>query len=39
MAVLLGMLAGALLVFGAALASVWIQELRATRVERTRDQH
>ena len=39
MAVLLGMLAGALLVFGAALASVWIQELRATRAERTRDQH
>ena len=38
MAVLLGMLAGALLVFGAALASVWIQELRATRAERTRDQ-
>src|SRR5215218_8112081 len=38
MAVLLGMLAGALLVFGAALASVWVQELRATRAERARDQ-
>jgi hypothetical protein len=38
MAVLLGMLAGALLVFGAALASVWVQELRATRAERVRDQ-
>ena len=38
MAILLGMLAGALLVFGAALASVWIQELRATRAERARDQ-
>ena len=38
MAVLLGMLAGALLVFGAALASVWVQELRATRAERTHDQ-
>ena len=35
MAVLLGMLAGALLVFGAALASVWLQELRAARAERT----
>ena len=38
MAVLLGMLAGALLVFGAALASVWVQERRATRAERARDQ-
>jgi hypothetical protein len=38
MAVLLGMLAGALLVFGAALASVWIQQTRATRAERARDQ-
>ena len=31
MAVLLGMLAGALLVFGAALASVWVQERSAPR--------
>jgi len=38
MAVLLGMLAGALLVLGAALASVLVQELRATRAERARDQ-
>jgi len=38
MAVLLGMLAGALLVFGAALASVWVQELRISRAERARDQ-
>ena len=38
MAVLLGMLAGALLMFGAALASVWVQELRVTRARRTRDQ-
>lgn len=38
MAILLGMLAGALLVLGAALASVWIQELRVTRAERARDQ-
>jgi hypothetical protein len=38
MAVLLGMLAGALLVFGSALASVWVQELRVTRAERARDQ-
>jgi hypothetical protein len=38
MSVLLGMLAGALLVFGAALASVWVQQLRATRAERARDQ-
>ena len=38
MSVLLGMLAGALLVFVAALASVWVQELRATRAERARDQ-
>jgi hypothetical protein len=38
MAVLLGMLAGALLVFGAALASIWVQELRVTRAERARDQ-
>jgi hypothetical protein len=36
MAVLLGMLAGALLVFGAALASVWLQERRTTRAERAR---
>jgi hypothetical protein len=33
MAVLLGMLAGALLVLGAALASVWLQQRNATRAE------
>jgi hypothetical protein len=32
------MLAGALLVFGAALASVWVQELRATRAEQARSE-
>jgi hypothetical protein len=37
MAVLVGMLAGVLLVFGAALASVWVQAHRATRAERGRD--
>jgi uncharacterized protein involved in exopolysaccharide biosynthesis len=34
MALLLGMLLGALLVFGAALACVWRQQTRATRAER-----
>ena len=33
MSVLLGMLAGALLVFGAALASIWLQQVRATRAD------
>jgi hypothetical protein len=33
MAVLLGMLAGALLVLAAALAAVWVQERRATRAD------
>jgi hypothetical protein len=33
MAVLLGMLAGALLVLGAALASVWVQQRTASRAE------
>jgi hypothetical protein len=37
MAVLLGMLAGALLVFGAALASVWLQQVRATRADHAID--
>ena len=35
-AVLLGMLLGALLVLGAALASIWLQQTRATRAERSR---
>jgi hypothetical protein len=34
MAVLLGMLLGALLVFAAALASVWLQQRSATRADR-----
>jgi hypothetical protein len=33
MAVLLGMLLGVLLVFGAALASIWLQQTRATQAE------
>jgi uncharacterized protein involved in exopolysaccharide biosynthesis len=33
MALLLGMLLGALLVLGAALAAVWRQQTRATRAE------
>jgi hypothetical protein len=33
MAVLLGMLAGALLVLAAALASIWVQQRNATRAE------
>jgi hypothetical protein len=35
-AVLLGMLLGALRVLGAALASVWLQQTPATRAERSR---
>jgi hypothetical protein len=33
MAVLLGMLAGVLLVLAAALASIWVQQRNATRAE------
>jgi hypothetical protein len=39
MAVLLGMLVGALLVLAAALASIWVQERRATRTDQGRDQN
>jgi uncharacterized protein involved in exopolysaccharide biosynthesis len=37
MAILLGMLAGALLVLAAALASIWVQQRNATRADHATD--